>query len=271
MNGDVAREGDVSRNGGPESAEGESAGAAGFLVRVGGGGEEGERVFEAERGGVMGVGVEGDANGVFACERAEAGEGFAEAVWVAERVFEERELVRVRDGVLDEEGNFGDRCVEPERFEMGLEDAEKDGFFAGGSGDGELAFVHWALVEAQLEVEGRGGAVQKAKARAELFEQSVESEEERRRGFNGCFEGEREVQRVGEGFKLKNAFASVAGHFPERVDFWSETFANVLTREGEEFSEGGEAPFGEVLKEGRREVEFGEPERGDERGGVVDD
>jgi hypothetical protein len=36
-----------------------------------------------------------------------------------------------------------------------------------------------------VEVEGRGGAVQKAEARAELFEQSVESEEERRRGFNG--------------------------------------------------------------------------------------
>lgn len=185
MNGDMLVEGDIGRNRRAESAKGESDGPKFFWVEGGRSGEEWERVFETERCGFMGVRVKGDADGVFACECAEAGEGFAEAVWVAERVFEERELVRVRDGVLDEEGNFGDRCVEPERFEMGLEDAEKDGFFAGGSGDGELAFVHWALVEAQLEVEGRGGAVQKAKARAELFEQSVESEEERRRGFNG--------------------------------------------------------------------------------------
>jgi hypothetical protein len=88
MNGDVPCEGDVGWNGGAESAEGESVGADGFLVRVGGGREEGERVFEAECSGVMGVSVKRDANGVFACERAEAGEGFAEAVWVAERVFE---------------------------------------------------------------------------------------------------------------------------------------------------------------------------------------
>jgi hypothetical protein len=172
---------------------------------------------------------------------------------------------------VDEERNFGDWCVEPERFEMGLEDAEQDGFLAGGSGDGELAFVHGALVEAQLEVEGRGGAVQEAEARAQLFEQSVQGKEERRRRFNGRFEGERQVQGVGKGFNLKNAFAGVAGHFPERVDFWSEPFANVLTREGEEFSEGGETPFGEVLKEGRREVEFGEAEGGNERGRVIND
>lgn len=59
----------------------------------------------------------------------------------------------VWDGVVNEERNFGDGRVESEGFEMGLKDAEQDGFFAGGCGDGELAFVHRALGEAQLEVE----------------------------------------------------------------------------------------------------------------------
>ena len=113
--------------------------------------------------------------------------------------------------------------------------------------------------------------MQETEAGAELFKQSVEGKEERRRRFNGHFEGEREAERIGKVFEVKHAFAGVAGHFPESVDFLSKPFADVLARQGEKFSEGGEAPFGEVLKEGRRKVEFGKAERGDEGDRVFDE
>ena len=121
-----------------------------------------------------------------------------------------------------------------------------------------MAFVQRTLVEAQFESEGGRGAMQEAKACAELFEKSVEAEEEWGSGFDGRFEGERDPERVGKAFKLEDAFARVAGHFPERINFFTQTFADVLSREREEFSEGGESPVGEVLKEGWGEVEFGE-------------
>lgn len=212
-----------------------------------------------------------DTDGVFAGECAEAGEGFAESVWVAERVFEEGELVCDGDGIMDEEGGFGDGCVEAEGFEMGLEDAEEDGFFACGSGDGEVVLVRGALIEMEGEEEGGGGAVEEAEACAELFEDAIEAEEEGGCGFDGGFEGEREMEWVGKGFEVEDAFAGVAGHFPEGIDFVAEAFADVLTREGEEFSEGGEAPIGEVLEEEWREVEFGEAEGGEKGGRVFDE
>jgi hypothetical protein len=134
-----------------------------------------------------------------------------------------------------------------------------------------MAFVQRALIEAQFESEGGRGAMQEAKACAELFEKPVEAEEEWGSGFDRRFEGERDPERVGKGFKLEDAFARVAGHFPEGIDFFTETFADVLSREREEFSEGGESPVGEVLKEGWGEVEFGEAEGCDERGRVFDE
>ncbi len=103
MNGGMPTEGDIGRNRRAEAAQGESDGTKFFLQEGGRSGEERERVFETERCGFMGVRVKGDADGVFACESAEASEGFAEPVGITERVFEEGELVGVREGVLDEE------------------------------------------------------------------------------------------------------------------------------------------------------------------------
>lgn len=176
-------------------------------------------------------------------QTCEARERFMELIGVAQRNFEEAELMvagaaRFRGECQRNDWGFGAHV-----FQMRMKHAEQCVDIASGSRHPKGVFVIFARLQANAQMQFAGHKVDDFEAPTKLFDEALEHEEEWLERFNRVFKFDRFFKNSGWDVELQRP-NFVGGNGVVKFDgFGAEAFGEFVFSQSEKSADGVDAPF----------------------------